>query len=40
MVSTPQDPKEPFNVEKAVFIGLTILTIIYSLRGILWLATH
>lgn len=40
MISTPHDPKEPFNAHKALVVLLTIMTIGYSLRGVLWLATH
>lgn len=34
------DPKEPFNGHKALVVLLTIMTIGYTVRGILWLATH
>ena len=40
MMSTTQDPKEPFNAHKAIMVLLTIMTIGYTLRGILWLVTH
>lgn len=40
MISTPQDPKEPFNGHKVLVVLLTIMTIGYTLRGILWLVTH
>ena len=40
MISTPNDPKEPFEFQKAVIALMAILTVIYTLRGILWLATH
>lgn len=40
MITTPHDPKEPFDFYKAAVVGLTILTVIYTVRGILWLVTH
>lgn len=40
MISTTQDPKEPFDAHTALVILLTIMTIGYTLRGILWLVTH
>nr|DAG51952.1 MAG TPA: hypothetical protein [Caudoviricetes sp.] len=40
MISTPNDPKEPFDFHKAAIVLLTILTVIYTVRGILWLVTH
>lgn len=40
MISTPQDPKEPFDLHKATVIMMLIMTIGYSLRGLLWLAIH
>lgn len=40
MISMPQDPKEPFNGHNALVVLLTIMTIGYTVRGILWLATH
>lgn len=40
MISTPHDPKEPFNAHKAFVVLLTIMTIGYTVRGLLWLATH
>lgn len=40
MISTPQDPKEPFDAHTALVVLLAIMTIGYTLRGILWLVTH
>ena len=40
MITTPNDPKEPFDGHEALVVLLAIMTIGYTLRGILWLVTH
>ncbi|QXV83723.1 hypothetical protein bas09_0078 [Changchunvirus paulsarasin] len=30
----------PFDFHKAMIIGLTILTVMYGIRGVLWFAMH